>query len=176
MGGAMAHVMLLPKGMSQLPHIFVTDDAVGLGCANKRDDVLLVQFFLAGLSADLLTKGNQQFNYISKKGTPFNYTVPGQRPIGIDGVCGTQTVAYIKHFQVEASKTFDRSADFSMVADGKVTPIYKNNPWGQHTGRVLSIVRLNTEYSDMYGPDRLANIWTEPMFPRELVPSFYMSF
>lgn len=32
-----------------LKMIYTTDQAVGTGCPNKRDDVLLVQFFLSNI-------------------------------------------------------------------------------------------------------------------------------
>jgi hypothetical protein len=100
----MARVMLMPKGMAEYSHVYVTDEEVGVGRANRRDDVLLVQFFLAALSSDLLCSGNRSFNYTNKTGTDFNYTLPNRRPIQVDGTCGSETVAYIKHFQAEASK------------------------------------------------------------------------
>ena len=100
----MARVMLMPKGMAEYSHVYVTDEEVGRGRANRRDDVLLVQFFLAALSSDLLQSGNRFFNYTDKRGTDFNYTVANHRPLRVDGTCGSETIAYIKHFQAEASK------------------------------------------------------------------------
>lgn len=170
----MAYVMLLPKGMSEMPYVFLTDHAVGVGCRNQRDDVLLVQFFLAALSADVLTKGNARFNYIDKKGTPYDYTVAGQQPMKIDGVCGSQTIAYIKKFQTEGSKgSTDRW--LTMVADGKVHPTRRGDPWTR-SGHVLSIIRLNTEYSAIYGIDRMMALHQQVGFPLDLLPSLYMGF
>src|SRR3954451_22502313 len=98
---AMARVMLMPKGMAQYSHVYVTDDEVGVGRANRRDDVLLVQFFLAALRSDLLRSGERAVNHTNKKGTNFNSPVPTRPPIKVDGTCGSDTAAYIKHFQAE---------------------------------------------------------------------------
>ena len=63
-----------------------------------------------------------------------------------------------------------------MVGDGVVTPIRRGQRWGARTGRVLSIVKLNSEYASMFGKARLADISTDPFFPPELKPSLYMTF
>lgn len=171
----MAHVMLLPKGMASMSHVYLTDHPVGAGQMNKRDDVLLVQFFLAALSADPLRKGSIQFNYQTKEGKYLDYTVPGQSPMKIDGVCGSQTVAYIKHFQAEGSKGVAAGSYLSLVKDGVVTPSKAGIPWSRND-RLLSIIKLNVEYSNMYGAIRLANLGSEPLFPKELMRSFYMTY
>ena len=172
----MARVMLMPKGMAEYGHVYVTDDEVGAGRVNRRDDVLLVQFFLAALSSDLLQSGNRFFNYTNRRGVDFNYTVPNHRPLQVDGTCGNETVAYIKHFQAEASKEPGIKREFVMVGDGVVTPIRKGQPWGARSGQVLSIVKLNSEYAGMFGKSRLADITADPLFPAELQSSFYMTF
>jgi hypothetical protein len=41
---------------------------------------------------------------------------------------------------------------------------------------VLSIVKLNSEYRNMFGTARLADITADPFFPAELKPAFYMTF
>jgi hypothetical protein len=172
----MARVMLMPKGMAEFGHVYVTDEEVGAGRVNRRDDVLLVQFFLAALSSDLLRSGNRSFNYTNKRGVDFNYTVPNHRPLQVDGTCGNETVAYIKHFQAEASKEAGIKPELVMVRDGVVTPIRKGQPWGARSGQVLSIVKLNSEYAGMFGKARLADITVDPFFPVELQSSFYMTF
>jgi hypothetical protein len=170
-----ARVMILPSGKSDLNYIFATDYSVGAGGANRRDDVLLVQFFLAALSSDLLRSGSTFFNYKNKEGVPFNYTVPIQPQIAIDGFCGGTTIAYIRHFQKEASKTYGSGDVLSIINDGVITPTRKGEPWGVRSGHVLSIVRLNTEYRNMFGAARLMTINTDPLFPRELLPLFFMN-
>jgi hypothetical protein len=172
----MARVMLMPKGMAQYEHVYVTDEEVGAGRVNRRDDVLLVQFFLAALSSDLLQSGNRFFNYTNKRGVDFNYTVPNHRPLQVDGTCGNETVAYIKHFQAEASKEAGIKPEFVMVRDGVVSPIRKGQPWGARSDRVLSIVKLNAEYAGMFGKQRLEDITADPFFPAELQAAFYMTF
>ena len=172
----MARVMLMPKGMAEYGHVYVTDEEVGAGRPNRRDDVLLVQFFLAALSSDLLHSGTRAFNYTNKKGTDFNYTVADHRPIKVDGTCGSETAAYIKHFQAEASKERGQPKEFMLVGDGSVSPIRKGQPWGAHSGQVLSIVKLNSEYRNMFGTARLADISADPFFPPELKSAFFMTF
>ena len=172
----MARVMLMPKGMAEFGHVYVTDEEVGRGRPNRRDDVLLVQFFLAALSSDLLQSGNRFFNYTNKQGTDFNYTVPNHRPLQVDGTCGSETVAYIKHFQAEASKEAGIKAEFVLVGDGAVSPIRKGQPWGARSGQLLSIVKLNTEYAGMFGKQRLADISADPFFPPALKSSLFMTF
>ena len=171
----MARVMLMPKGMAEYSHVYVTDEEVGRGRTNRRDDVLLVQFFLAALSSDLLQSGNRFFNYTNKRGIDFNYTVPNHKPLQVDGTCGSETVTYIKHFQAEASKDA-RQKEFMLVGDGVVTPIRKGQPWGARSGQVLSIVKLNSEYARHVRQARLADISTDPFFPPELKPALYMTF
>ena len=171
----MARVMLMPKGMVEYGHVYVTDEEVGRGRTNRRDDVLLVQFFLAALSSDLLQSGNRFFNYTNKKGTDFNYTVPNHKPIQVDGTCGSETVAYIKHFRPKPPRMRGEK-EFMLVGDGVVTPIRKGQPWGARSGQVLSIVKLNSEYRNMFGTARLADISTDPFFPPELKPALYMTF
>lgn len=171
----MAHVMLYSTSQDGALYMFVTDHAVGAGCANQRDDVLLVQFFLAALAADPLRAGTQRFNYQSAEGLPYDYLLGDRPPLAIDGVCGANTVAYIRHFQKEGSKAFPASDPLSMNIDGVITPVRKGVPWGERTGKVLSIVRLNREYRAIYGAQRLMRIDQDPLFPRELASSFFMA-
>ena len=71
----MARVILPCPPKPQLPYVFVVDRAVGEGCPNHRDDVLLVQFFLRTLIS------------------------AGGRPLAVNGICTNETTAYIKYFQ-----------------------------------------------------------------------------
>lgn len=171
----MARVMLFAEPQGGARHIYVTDHAVGANCPNRRDDVLLVQFFLAALASDPLQSGGETFNYIGRDGTRYDYLLGDRPPLAVDGVCGTNTIAYIKHFQKEGSKAYQASDPLRMVADGVVSPVLKGEPWGANTGHVLSIVRLNREYRMMFGAQRLMAIQHEPLFPRELTSSFFMA-
>jgi hypothetical protein len=165
--------MLLPKGKSEALFALVTDQAVGLGCPNKRDDVLLVQFFLAAFSSDPLIKNGRVFSYEDKKGRPYNYSLANRRPLVVDGVCGNETVAYIKHFQQEAAKN-ETSQWLRMVTDGVVSPVRQGEPWNERTGQVLTIVRMNVEYAAMFGAHRHRTIGDDPLFPNDLKRVFYM--
>ena len=79
----MARVLLPTVRASGIAVMYSVDQAVGSGGANRRDDVLLVQFFLL-IARDSDARGNQGF------------TPPGQQTIKTDGVFGPETAAYIK--------------------------------------------------------------------------------
>lgn len=83
----MAHVLLLSPPTPLMRVLYGIDLPVGTGKANRRDDVLLVQFFLKSISrtTDSVTKES--------------YSPPGQSPLQVDGVFGPRTAAYLKHFE-----------------------------------------------------------------------------
>lgn len=70
-----------------LRHVYLVQRAVGAGRANRRDDVMLVQFFLKAISHRQDTKSGE------------SYKPPGEPELAVDGVCGSHTIAYIRHFQ-----------------------------------------------------------------------------
>jgi len=145
----MARVYLVNHGVLQIAYSI--DSTVGSGCVNNRDDVLLVQFFLG----------------VTSQADP-NYVPPGEAPLRIDGVCGNQTVKYIKRYQQRNSQQNPGSV---LTADGRIDPIKRGVIVGAASGHVLSMLALNFSYKNERGAQAHANITTDPMFPAELRPA-----
>jgi hypothetical protein len=143
---------------------YVVDDAVGAACRNRRDDVLLVQFFLRVL-------GSRTVN-----GTKETFQPQSEPPLAIDGVCGRRTIAAIKTFQTQFNKAVGDPADASFLAqDGVVHPLEEGSKFGRRSQHVLTIIRLNTEYTFQFGLDRHKRIDMDPFFPRELFNKLYLN-
>lgn len=132
------------------------DGAVGAGCRNQRDDVLLVQFFLRALGPRTVLGTNETFQ-------PQNGP-----PLAIDGVCGRRTIAAIKAVGDPKNLGF-------LAQDGVVHPLEQGAKFGRRSGHVLTIIRLNTEYSFQFGLDRHKRIDMDPLFPRELFDKLFLS-
>ena len=77
----MARVYLLDTSFMKLVHTI--DQAVGNGCPNRRDDVLLVQFFLK-----VVSEGPDQNDL----------TPDGFGPMHIDGLWGPISQAYLNQY------------------------------------------------------------------------------
>jgi len=127
---------------------YSVDSAVGTGCPNVRDDVLLVQFFLLRMMDDDV-KGNGGF------------IPPSEQPITIDGTFGRQTATYIKFFQQE---TIRRTVGPS---DNRVDPM-KGNLRSPTGGFLYTMTSFNFEYFNRQGSGFHANISIDPLFPAEL--------
>jgi hypothetical protein len=96
---------------------YTVKQPVGPGCANKREDVLLVQHLLRVAWEDAATS----------KG----FRSPGEtQPPKDDGICGPTTNKFIKFFQQEAKR---RGANCSQ--DGRVDPVVSGGSIsaGSHT-------------------------------------------
>src|SRR5882672_8015257 len=106
----MAYIKLLKAESRYVRHVYFIDGAVGQGRANRRDDVLLVQFFLKALSKRSEVESGE------------SYQPPGQREIQVDGVCGSATTAFIRHFQGVIDRAAKGSA-FRPWQDGVVDPV-----------------------------------------------------
>jgi hypothetical protein len=113
-GTAVARVFL----HDNLRVFYAVDGSVGTGCINGRRDVLLVQYFLRVAMEPSYDPG---------------FVPPGEQPIEIDGICGSQTSKYIRFFQEETIRR-----GYPIIADGRVDPL--------HSGDVTtgSPVRLKT--------------------------------
>jgi hypothetical protein len=143
---------------------YVVDGAVGADCRNQRDDVLLVQFFLRVLGPRTV------------KGTNETFQPQGGLPLAIDGVCGRRTIAAIKTFQTQFNKAVGDPADPSyLTQDGVVHPLEEGSKFGRRSQHVLTIIRLNTEYTFQFGLDRHKRIDMDPLFPRELFNKLYLN-
>jgi hypothetical protein len=137
---------------SRVPVIYTVESVVGIGGANKREDVLLVQFFLRVAMDE--TKG---------LGREDRFLPPGENPISIDGRFGKQTAAYIKFFQEESS---DRIG-LPSRGDSRVEPfagIFR----GVNTGKLMTIVALNFDHLERRGTGFHSNLSIDSRFPTEL--------
>jgi hypothetical protein len=80
----MAHVKLREDPGTHIRELYLVDAAVGRGSANRRDDVLLVQFFLNALWG---TSPDKKMVIGGSGAAP-----------AIDGVCGCITIGAIETF------------------------------------------------------------------------------
>jgi len=123
----MPRCFALMAGLSGFCHIFNIDQPVGRGCPNMRADVLLVQWMLAvWLSKapkipESIARHMQSKNIINKSGA-----------LKIDGVYGSQTMAWIKGF--EESYT-------GVVKDGRIDPL--GGGMGTTSGKTMKLWLLN---------------------------------
>jgi hypothetical protein len=147
----MARVYLFNTSFMTLVH--TNDQAVGNGCPNRRDDVLLVQFFLK-----VLSEGQSQRNL----------TPDGFGPINIDGLWGPTSQAYLNFF-LEVNSAANPGSP--LTQDGRVDPVVSGRFFGSRSGHVYTIIALNSLYQTVRGPNSLQNITTDPLFPQELRPS-----
>jgi hypothetical protein len=160
----MARVMLLAPGQSSYSIIFVNDEAVGRGCPNRRDDVLLIQFMLGMLAAI-----NSRFEFGEVDFAPTGFP----RTLKMDGICGPHTIASIKNFQRMGSLKKQGTA-LAMIMDGIVNPVRAGQPWTPLGSNVLTIVRMNHEYYQMMGPGSLTDVGALVNMPKELRYKLWM--
>lgn len=160
----MARTLVLTKPAKLASVAYVVDNAVGAGCPNQREDVLLVQFFLRALGPKAASGTTDQF-----------YQPPGTPPLAIDGVCGQRTAAAIKTFQTQFDKGEPDPAGWgALIKDGVVHPLNRGSMFGPRLGHLLTIVRLNSEYAFHFGVDRHNRIHQDPLFPRELLSRLFL--
>jgi len=133
--------------------VYTIDQAVGSGCPNKRDDVLLVQFFLK-----VISEGPERTLF-----TPL-----GRGPIGTDGIWGPTSQAYLDKFITVNSS---QNPDSPLTKDGRVDPVVGGKITGSISGHVYTILALNTSCKGVRGLPALLDITTDPLFPKDLRPS-----
>ena len=150
----MARVFLFSKPIPNVQVFYGIDQAVGNGCPNKRDDVALVQFFLRSVLED----GKE-------------YKVPPGPPLAIDGICGPQTIEYIKAWQEQESRLSE--GIMKPVQDGQVSPALSRSGIGSRSHARYTIVGLNTIYGFINGVDKNANIARDRRCPTNLLPSIF---
>lgn len=143
---------------SKVPVIYTVESAVGIGAANKREDVLLVQFFLRIAMEERKIFGRED-----------RFLPPGEKPISIDGRFGRQTAAYIKFFQDETSKL----SGFPGRGDSRVDP-FAGVFRGVNTGKLLTIVALNFDHLERRGTGFHSSLVFDPRFPIELKKFLYV--
>jgi hypothetical protein len=157
----MVHVLILSPPSSIMRVFYGIDLAVGGRGANRRDDVMLVQFFLKSVSrtTDSITKES--------------YLPPGEAPLQVDGLYGPRTAAYFRHFAGVLSRASQGTA-MQLWQDGAIDAKPPGINVGPVHGRVYAIIRLNTSYADNFGIDRHSAIDKDPDFPRELRPKLFV--
>lgn len=134
---------------------FLVSSAVGRGQANRREDTLLVQFFL-----------NRLWSRAEKGQT---YGIPGKPPLAIDGVCGSNTIAAIQRFQT----LFYGAHGDVVIHDGVVHPALPGHSSGARHQQLYTILALNLMFAEEYGKERHMLMANEPNFPNELLYLFY---
>jgi hypothetical protein len=146
----MARVYLID---SSFKLCYTVDHAVGTACPNKRDDVLLVQFFLK-----VNAEGPQKAKY----------TPPGKPPITCDGNWGPTSQAYLNKYIAENSAANPTSP---LTKDGRVDPVVGGKPTGSISGNTYTILALNASFKNVRGVPAMLDITTDPKFPSDLRPS-----
>jgi hypothetical protein len=159
----MSRTLALTSPGRLLTVVYVVDSAVGAGCRNLRDDVLLVQFFLRALGPNTV------------HGTMETFQPQNGPPLAIDGVCGRRTIAAIKSFQTQFNKAVGDPDNAGFLAqDGVVHPLEQGSQFGRRSKHVMTVIRLNTEYTFQFGLDRHKRIDMDPLFPRELFNKLFL--
>ena len=150
----MARVFI--NGRPDTKHLYSVDNSVGLGCPNKRDDVLLVQFFLKVATLSVPTSAG--------------YNPPGEKLISVDGNCGPQTIRYIKFFQEEGNR---RNPGSQTTTDNRVDPVLTGTPFGSISNKLYTIIALNLTYRERRGI-MIADIKQDPFYHSDLTKSLYL--
>jgi len=118
---------------------------------NKRDDVLLVQFFLKKI--------------YEHRDSP--YVLPEAGSMVVDGLCGPTTKAWIRHFQ-----TAGRFNNRKGWVDGRI-----DRAQGSGIATVQKAIYwisfLNNDFAVLYGLTIYDNLWMIPDMPPELTGSLY---
>ncbi len=94
------------------PYVYNIDDSVGPGAPNRRDDVLLVQYFLKSI--------NDKRDAASPRFAPL--PLAPSEVFKVDGVAGPITFRAIEHFQQQAAQQGRK-----VVADGRVDKVTTTN-------------------------------------------------
>ena len=134
---------------------YVVDSPVGLGCGNRREDVLLVQHMLRVAWEDSpLSKG---------------FRPPGEtKPLNADGVWGPVSTRFLKFFQEEAKR---RGAN--VLLDQRVDPPVSGTSQGANSKTFYTTLALNSARNARRMATQ-ANIAADAGFPGELVRYLYV--
>jgi hypothetical protein len=152
----MAFVRLIHAASHVCRVAFLVDAAVGRGGANRRDDVLLIQFMLNNMWGRL------------NPGTHKTFGALGTSPPVVDGLCGPKTIGAIEAFQ---KVYFPRPE----LADGRVNAVRPGSSLSFAGGEVrYTIILLNVAYGHHFGIERHHFIGHEPGCPSELQMAFYV--
>lgn len=148
-GQPMARVMI--TGDDDPDIYYVVDDSVGLHGVNRRDDVLLVQFFLRVLSDR------------EKRNRP-----PDAKDLAVNGAYTDLTGAYIKQYADEHNQTplYDDRGLVKRVLTRVEPP---GRPAGLSGAWIME--RMNEDYQRFFPKTGLPHF---PLFPNELRKKFYI--
>ena len=138
---------------------YATDQPVGTGCANARDDVLLVQFFL-----------RVSFETDKEISNPAFFT-GGPKGPAIDGMWGPKSAAFLKAWEQHLQTV----APGAIKQDGRVDPIKSGTTVGSLTGSTYKICILNGRYGQLKGVAAHNNISNDPLFPAALTQSLFVA-
>ena len=152
----MAHVKLREDPGTNIRVLYLVDAGVGRGSANRRDDVMLVQFFI-----------NALWGKSPDKKTVFGGS--GAAP-AIDGVCGPITISAIETFQ---RWYWEHPARGDFV-DARVDPLPIGRLYGPLHHVPYTIIGLNVNFAFAFSVDRHALLSKEPNFPLELKPKLFI--
>ena len=120
----MAHLLAPQKSNPTLPVFYNVDGVVGkTPAANKREDVLLVQFALATIAANRVAGTSDAFYQAAKA-------------VQVTGNIDQATVSAITALQLEVKRSHPGT-----IVDGRVSP--SNGTYGYGGGGACSIVTLN---------------------------------
>lgn len=120
----MAHIMAPQRSNPTLPIFFNVDEAVGKApAANKREDVLLVQFCFTIMASTRLPGTSEAFYQAAKA-------------VKMTGVIDNETINAITAMQLEVKKKHSGT-----IVDGRVSP--SRGTYGYGSGGGGSIVTLN---------------------------------
>jgi hypothetical protein len=136
---------------------YVGDQAVGQGCPNRSDDVLLVQFFLR-----VIFDNDKEINPALHAGL--------KKPMSIDGSWGTQSQSYLKAWEAHMTAT-----DPVIRADGRVDPVLSGTTVGSISKSIYKICIMNGRYGQLKGIPAHSNISRDPLFPAALKKSLFVS-
>ena len=151
----MAHVKLREDPGTNIRVLYLVDGTVGRSGANRRDDVLLVQFFLNamwGMSPD-------------KKTVVGSGAAPA-----IDGVSGRITIGAIETFQ----RWYWQQPARGGFTDGRIEPLPAGRLYGPLHNLPYTIIGLNVNFGFAFSVDRHARLSKEPNFPMELKPKLFV--
>jgi len=154
----MARVTLFPPGFG-VRHFYNVDSAVGVGCPNHREDVLLVQHFLVTI--------NNNPNVFSPPFPPLPLA-PGEI-FKVDGIVGPITLRAIKHFQ-----EVGQARGNSISNDGRIDKATGSGT-GTTSNTQFTIIFLNNAYRAIR-PGAVENIsFLAGDLPSELRPAFSLT-
>jgi len=137
--------------------VIVIDAAVGAGAPNQSEDVMAVQYLLRVASE------------ASSESAAFQ--PPGEPPVKIDGIYGTQTQKYISFFQKEVNRRQNRRL---IEPDGRIDPVRAGSASSGVTHTFYTIVALNAALRSRRGNG--FKLETDQLLPAGLRPKLFLTF